>query len=141
MSPPSRPSGASHAHAGPPTRAPRDLRSRRLAVDHRKRRLEGVDMAKLLASVKKGDVEVRDTGPPHLSLFHELPHLFPGLLHRHARAIRPMELVEVDPLDAEPAERRLALPMDRPGTQGPPDLPHRVLLVTAETALREDVRR
>src|SRR5690606_15017196 len=52
---------------------------------------------------------------------------------------RPVELVEIDALDSEPSERRLALSPDRRRLEGAHRLGRRVRLVPDHPTLREDV--
>jgi hypothetical protein len=62
-----------------------------------------------LAPFEQGDIEVRNTARPDLAFRDEAAHFTPGVLDRHPRVVRPVELVEIDPLDAEAPERRVAL--------------------------------
>ena len=90
---------------------------RRRAADQRERGLQRVHVPDGLAALEQRHVEVGDAGRAHLPLLHQPLHLGPGVLHRRAGLVGPVELVEVDPLDAEPAKRRLALPADGLGSK------------------------
>ena len=88
-------------------------------------------------------VEVRRAEVPHLSLAPQLAHRVPGILESagvvingRARPFRPVNLVQVDALHAQPPQARLALPADRLGPQA---VCHRAIVVPHEAALREDV--
>src|SRR5205085_2878787 len=78
---------------------------------------------------------VADADPAHLALVDQLGHRRPRLLDgRPGPVIRPVELVEVDALDAEPFQARLALLPDRSGSQVVVDL----AAAPGAAALRED---
>jgi hypothetical protein len=51
-----------------------------------------------------------------------------------------VELIQVDALDAQPAQRRVALAADRVGGEEPSWLAHALGVVPDEAALRKDVR-
>ncbi len=94
--------------------APRDHLAERALAQQAQLRLHTVDVPDVLAAIQQCDVEVRDARPPHLSLLHQLGHRRPRRLDRRPR-VRVVELVQVDPLDAEPTEAPLALRSDRGG--------------------------
>ncbi len=88
------------------------------AGEQRERRLDRVDVADRLAALELLDVEVGDAEPARLPLVDELGHRPPRLLERRTgRPVGPVDLVEVDPLEAEAAQAVLALLADRRWTQ------------------------
>ena len=118
---------------------PREQLRARAANEQRELGLEGVDVADGLAALELLDVVVADADPPHLALVDQLCHHAPGLLDRRPRRpVGPVELVEVDPLHAEPAQARLALAADRLRAQVVPDLALGQPVPDA-AALREEV--
>ena len=71
-------------------------------------------MANRLAALELVDVEVRHPDPAHLALVDQLGHRRPRLLQRRrAVGVRPVDLVQVDPLDAQATQAGLALGADR----------------------------
>ena len=127
-------------HAGAVGGAPRDLARSDGSPDHRERRLQRLHVADALGLLEERRLVVRDTGPADLPLRHELQHLAPRLLDRRAALVGPVELVEVDRVDAEPPQRVLAL-LAQARRRGVPDrLLHPVGLVPPQAALREDER-
>jgi hypothetical protein len=78
-----------------------------LQVEQRELGLQRVDVADRLASLDLLPAVVRETDPPDEALIDQPGHRFPGLLERD-RSSGPVELVEVDPLDAQPLETSLA---------------------------------
>src|SRR5260370_11467854 len=70
-------------------------------------------MADALSPLEQSDVEVRDAAGAYLPLADQVRHLSQRIFHRLSDRIRPMELVQVDALDAEPAKRSLDLFADR----------------------------
>jgi len=127
-------------NAGAVRGAPGDLGSGHVAADEGEGRLQRIDVPHRLADLEPLHVEVRDPGRPHLALLDQPHHDRPGVLERHSRLVRPVELVEVDPLDAQPPERVLALAPDALGAQGPLRLRHGVGFVPLQAALGEDIR-
>ena len=119
--------------------APRQLAARRLALDERERRLQGVDVSDGLAAVEQLGREVGDPAPAHLALVGQRRHRRPRLLDRHAALVGPVELVEIDVVEAQTAQGRLTLATDRVRTEIVANAPHGVGLVPREAALREDV--
>src|ERR1035437_5800979 len=97
-------------------------------------------MADPLAPLQQLDTEVADADRPDLALVHEPAHLAPGILDGNARFVRPVELVQIDPLHSEPAQRTLDLDPD----EGRLGVAHRRLVgigrVEFEAAFREDER-
>src|SRR6267143_1535166 len=88
---------------------PRNLMSPSLATNHGKGWLKRLHVMNRLAPLKEPDIEIRDTCRPYFSFFDEPDHLGPRVLHRYAGLIRPVELIEIDPIHAQPPERCLAL--------------------------------
>src|SRR5437867_10737691 len=84
-----------------------------LAMNQRERRLKRIDMANTLSPLEQPHVEVRDPAGTHLPLPDQARHLTPRLFHRRAERVRPVKLVQVDALDAEPAKRSLDFFTDR----------------------------
>src|SRR2546425_1635891 len=128
---------AVHDHAGVVPGTPRNLVSRGLAPDEGEGRLQRIHVAEHLAPLEQRDVEVRDARGPHVAFLDESHHRMPGVLHGRPRLVGPVELIEVDALDAEPPERRLALLSDGIRTQHPPRFLHTVALVPHQPALGE----
>src|SRR5271157_1863122 len=85
---------------------------RGVARDERERRLQRIDVTDSLTPLEQSGVEVAQANRPDLALVLEVAHLAPRILRRHARLIGPMDLIEVDALDPESPERRLALAPD-----------------------------
>ena len=118
---------------------PRDHARPRSACEQGERRLNRVDVAHRLAPRQQGLVEVARADPADLPLVHQLGHGTPGVLHQRAgHPIGPVSLKEVDALDAEPAQARLALLADRLRPEVVLDDAFRAALPTT-SALREDV--
>ena len=110
------------------------------AVDQRERRLQRIDVPDRLAARQQVDVEIRHADRTHLAFLDELHHRRPGIFDRRAALVRPVKLIEVDALDPEPPERRLAFAPNRIGRQDAPRLAHAIVLVPDEPAFREDER-
>src|SRR4051812_3338304 len=91
-------------------------------------------MADRLAALEEIGPEVRYARPSHLPLEHELGHRRPRLLDRRVR-VGMVELEQVQPLDTEPPQARLALAPDRVRRELRPDPVRRLPRVRA---LRED---
>jgi hypothetical protein len=127
-------------HPGAVAGAPGDLRAPRVAPDHREGGLERGDVSEPLAPLEQRRVVVRDARPAHLALLHQPQHLAPRVLDRGAGLVRPVELVEVDRLDAEPPQRRLALLPHPGGTRVPDGKSHGIGVVPAQAALGEHER-
>ena len=108
-----------------------------VAADHREGRLQRRDVPDRLAALEEGHVEVRDARPADLALVHEAQHLAPRVLDRRPRLVGPVELVEVDRLDAEPAQRGLALLAHARRPRVARGGGHAVLVVPAQAALGE----
>src|SRR5262249_60956359 len=85
-------------------------------------------------------VKVRDGGAADLALVAQPDHLGPGVLDGRAALVGPVELIEIDALDAEPPQRRVALSSDRLRPQRSRRLNHRIGVVPDETAFGEDER-
>src|SRR5690606_40480416 len=92
------------ADAGAVTLAPLELVRGGVASHARERRLERVDVTDRLAAGEQCDVGVGHTCPADLALIREPRHLAPGILDGHTGLIGPVELIEIDALDAEPSE-------------------------------------
>ena len=96
-------------HAGSVLAAPAD----QVAVverQHRELLLERIHVADRLASLDQRPVEVRDADGAHRAGVLELGHGAPGVLDRHARLVGPVQLVQVDHVDAEASERTPRIP-------------------------------
>src|SRR5712692_341546 len=109
-------------------------------MDQREGRLKRIDMANTLRPPERSDVEVGDPAGAHLPLLDQARHLAPRVLYRGADRVRPMKLVQVDPVDAEPAQRRLDFFADRFRPQVALRLRKRLRWVSDLTALGEDER-
>src|SRR6185503_6601008 len=83
-----------------------------------------------------GDVEVRHADVADLALLLQRSKGGPALLDVLVR-VGPVDLVQVDGVDAEPAQARLTLAPDRVGLEAVADL---AALVPDHAALGEDVR-
>ena len=124
-------------HAGAVLGGPRHDGREDATGEQRERRLHRVDVPHGLAAVELLDVEVAGSDPADLPLVDEGGHRPPRLLEqRPRRPVRPVTLVEVDPLEAEPAQAALALLADRLGAEVVPDLALRPAFPPA-AALRE----
>src|SRR2546429_528086 len=132
-----RPHRAVHDHAGVVPGTPPNLVSRGLAPDQGEGRLQRIHVADRFAPLEQRDVEVRDARGPHFAFLDESHHRVPGVLHGRPRLVGPVKLIEVDALDAEPPERRLALLSDGIWAQHPPRFLHAVALVPHQPALGE----
>ena len=97
-------------------------------------------MSSRFTAFQKLDAEVRHARGANLPLFNQPRHRVPGVLDRNASFIGPMELKEIDSLDAEPSKRCLALTPDRIRMKRASRHLHAVLRIPLETALGEDVR-
>src|SRR5208337_1204606 len=75
--------------------------------------LQGIYMHDRLAPLNQRDVEVGDSGHANLALLDQPHHLSPGIFNWRARFIRPMKLVKINTLHAEPPQRCLALLANR----------------------------
>src|SRR5215208_7498284 len=92
-----------------------------------------------LTPLEKLNTEVRHADGSNLPLVHQSHHSCPGVFHRRACLVRPVDLVQVDSLDAEAAERGLTLGTNRLGSE---DLPWRggsITLVPHHSAFGEDI--
>ncbi len=76
--------------------------------EHRELLLERIHVTDRLASLDERPVEVRDADGTHRAGVLELGHGTPGVLDRHARRVGPVQLVQVDHVDAQASERALA---------------------------------
>src|SRR5262249_33615996 len=78
----------------------------------------GVDVTDRVAPVEPVGVEVGDADPARLALLDEIGHRCPRLLDgRPGHPVGPVELEQVDPLEAETAEAPLALLANRLGPE------------------------
>ena len=109
-------------------------------VDQGERQLQRVHVTNLLATFEEGHVEVGNGSRPDLALLDQATHLFPGFLYRHPFAVGPVELVEVDPFDAQAPEGVLALLADRVRTQAPEGLTEYIRVRPTQAAFGENVR-
>jgi hypothetical protein len=91
---------------------PRDHVSRRVAVDQRQRRLDAVDVAHGLAAIEQGDAEVGCAYPADHALVDQLGHGTPGVLGGEVVLARPVDLQQVDPVDAESPQRVLGASLE-----------------------------
>src|SRR5205085_2365265 len=82
-------------------RAPGNELPRGVTVDERERWLQRIDVTDRLAAVEQRHVEVRDPDGANLPFLDKLHHRIPRVFDRRARLIRPVELVEIDALDAK----------------------------------------
>ncbi len=121
------------------TGTPGNLLLRGRAIDQRKRRLQRIHVPDRLATLEQSRVEVRYACRADLSLLDELHHCGPGILDRRTR-VRPVELIQIDALDTEPAERGFAFAADRIRAEVPPRRLHAIALVPDEAALGENER-
>ena len=97
-------------------------------------------MADRLAGIEKLDAEVADPDGTDFALVHHTGHLAPVVLNRGADLIRPVDLQQIDRVDAEPAERPLAFQTEV-GRAGVTDDRAEVIgLVRQQAALGEDER-
>jgi hypothetical protein len=55
-----------------------------------------------LAAPEHSEIEIGHAGRAHLARGDQLQHLGPGVLERSTRFVGPVELVQVDALDAKP---------------------------------------
>ena len=93
-----------------------------------------------LGAFEQRHVEVRHARRADLPFVDEPRHLQPRVLDGRADRVGPVELVEVDALDAEAPERRLDLAPDRVGAQVALGLVVWPVAVRDHAALREDER-
>src|SRR3984893_18264102 len=93
-------------------RTPGYLLVRGHTIDRRKRRLQRVHVPDRLATLEQNRVEIRYACRADLSFFDELHHRGPGILDGRT-CVRPVELIQIDALDAEPAEGGFALTANR----------------------------
>ena len=96
-------------------------------------------MADALGPLQQAHVEVRDAAGAHLSVVDQPGHLAPRVLDRRSDPIGPVELVQIDALDAEPPERRFDLLADRFRTQVALRLVERPRRIGNHAAFGEDV--
>src|ERR1700736_2581699 len=120
-------------------RTPGNLLLRRRTIDQRKRRLQRIHVPDRLATVEQYRVEVRYAYRADLSFLDELRNCGPGFLDGRTR-VRPVELIQIDALAPEPAERRFAFAANRLGAEVAPRRLHAIALVPDEAALRENER-
>lgn len=118
---------------------PRNLALGDVATDQREGGLQRIHVTNLLASREQFDVEVRDAAPANFPLIDEPGYLTPRILDGSADLVGPMELVEIDALHSEPAERRLTLASDGLRREDPSRPGAGIALVPHDPALREDV--
>src|SRR5207249_5878383 len=79
----------------------------RVAAPERVLRLERADRVRRVRTPDSRGRRLGEAEVTHLAGAHQLCHRADSLLDRHAR-VDPVLVVEVDVLDAEPAERRVA---------------------------------
>src|SRR5256885_1171686 len=113
---------------------PFSLIRRDVATDQGEGRLQRIHVTDRIAAFEQGDVEVRDARGPHFAFLDELHHRVPGVLYGGPRLVGPMELIEIDALETEPAQRRLALLPDGVRAQHPPCFFHAVALIPHQPA-------
>ena len=85
---------------GAALRAPWNLPLRGITADERERRLQRIDVPDRLTTRQQGHVEVRHADRAYFTFVDEPNHRCPGVVDRGPRLVRPMELVEIDPVDA-----------------------------------------
>jgi hypothetical protein len=83
--------------------APGDFLGGGIPANQRERWLQGIHMPDGFAPLKEWNGKVRDSRQANLALFDQPNHLSPGILNRGTRLVRPMKLVKVNSLRAEPA--------------------------------------
>ena len=111
----------------PCSAAQRIVVSRAPCRSDRELRLKRVDVPDRLATVELVDVEVRHAEPAHLAFGGKVGEHAPGLLERRAAfEVGPVDLVEVESLDPEPAQAELALRADDVGAEVAHDAPVRL---------------
>jgi len=55
-------------------------------------------------SLQQRNAEIRNGASPHLTIVDEADHLAPGFLNRGTGLVGPIELIEVEMIDAHPAQ-------------------------------------
>src|SRR5882724_3933778 len=121
-------------------RRPRNDVSPTALANQRERRLNRVDMTDGLGLPELVEREVADAGVTNLALVDQQAQLAPAVGERRARSIGPMELIEIDLVDAEPAERGLELAPNRRRGEVALGLAHGVFRIVQHTAFGEDER-
>ena len=86
-------------------------------------------MANGSAAFEQADVEVGHAAEPHLTFLDQPQHFSPRIFDGGTRLVWPMELVKINALNAEPAQRRLALGADGFRLEDSLGLFHRIPLV------------
>src|SRR4030095_8581413 len=85
--------------------APRELCGGDFALNHRERRLKGIDMPERLAAFQKLEVEVRHADRAELAFLDQPRHRLPGVFDWNASFVGPVELEQIDSLDAQTTQR------------------------------------
>ena len=127
-------------HARPVRCAPWDLASTCLAADQRERRLQGVHVTDPLGRFELGHPMIGEPGGADLPLALQVEERAPVLGDGGAIRRWPMELEEIEPLDAEPAQRGLRLAPEAVGARDAAEVGIVPLAFPDQAALGEDVR-
>src|SRR5260370_13182281 len=100
--------------------------------------MKRIDVADAFGPLQELDGEVRDPAGTDLAGADQARHRTPRLFEGRSDRVRPVELIQVDALDAEPAQRRLDLLADRFWPQVALRLGKRLRWVRHLSALGED---
>src|SRR5213592_4191872 len=118
---------------------PRELRSRDLPADRGKRRLQRVHVSEPLRRFELRDVVIGEPDGADLPFLLQLQECAPVVFERSAVLGGPVHLVQVDALDAEPAERGLDLAAKAQGIPHAAQRGGMVVLVPDQAGFGEDV--